>query len=71
VIGAFAKFTKLRELRETAGWTQDELALRSGLSQTYISDLENGKARVNHMEQLKKLANAFGMTVDSIRDYLE
>ena len=30
-------------LRKAKGWTQEELAERSGLSQQYLSDLERGK----------------------------
>ena len=30
-------------LRKARGWTQEELAERSGLSQQYLSDLERGK----------------------------
>ena len=33
---------KLRELRESAGWTQAELARQSGISQKGISQLEQG-----------------------------
>ena len=30
-------------LRKERGWTQEELAVRSGLSQQYLSDLERGR----------------------------
>lgn len=30
-------------IRKERGWTQEQLAERSGLSQQYLSDLENGK----------------------------
>jgi transcriptional regulator with XRE-family HTH domain len=30
-------------LRKARGWTQEELAERSGLSQQYLSDLKRGK----------------------------
>jgi transcriptional regulator with XRE-family HTH domain len=30
-------------LRKARGWTQEELAERSGLTQQYLSDLERGK----------------------------
>lgn len=30
-------------LRRAKGWTQEQLAERSGLSQQYLSDLERGK----------------------------
>lgn len=33
----------IRQFREIAGFTQEELALRGGLSQGYINQLEHGK----------------------------
>ncbi|MDI6759174.1 MAG: helix-turn-helix transcriptional regulator, partial [Candidatus Omnitrophota bacterium] len=33
----------IRKLRMQAGLTQEELALKSGLSQGYVNQLENGK----------------------------
>jgi transcriptional regulator with XRE-family HTH domain len=33
---------RVKEARTSLGWTQEELALRSGFSQQYISDLERG-----------------------------
>lgn len=37
---------ELRQARKTKGWTQQEAAARLGLSQTYLSLLEQGKRRV-------------------------
>lgn len=34
---------QLQKLRETQGWTQTKLAQKSGVSQTYISELELNK----------------------------
>nr|WP_315987865.1 helix-turn-helix transcriptional regulator [Desulforamulus aquiferis] len=34
---------KLKQLREKLCWTQVQLALKSGVSQTYISELELNK----------------------------
>ena len=50
----------IRMLRELKGWTQEELARRSGINSKNISLLENnnidiGKKRAEH------LANAFGI----------
>lgn len=33
---------RVREARIALGWTQEELAVRSGFSQQYVSDLERG-----------------------------
>jgi len=47
-------------LRELKGWTQEELAKRSGLSATNISLLENGRIDFGK-RRAEHLANAFGV----------
>ena len=44
----------IRMLRELKGWTQEDLAKRSGITSTNISLLENGKIEIgkNRSEQL-------------------
>lgn len=53
---------KLVLIREHMGWTQVKLEKASGVSQTFISDLEKGKKNAT-LPTLKKLANALGVTV--------
>ncbi|HZK82866.1 MAG TPA: helix-turn-helix transcriptional regulator [Humisphaera sp.] len=48
----------IRMLRELKGWTQEELALRSGISATNISLLENEKADIGK-KRVERLAGAF------------
>ena len=43
---------KLREIRERAGLTQDELAARLGESQSYISKYERGERRLGFIDVL-------------------
>jgi transcriptional regulator with XRE-family HTH domain len=50
----------IRMLRELKGWTQAELARRSGISPTNISLLENGKVEIGK-KRAEQLANAFGV----------
>jgi predicted ATPase/transcriptional regulator with XRE-family HTH domain len=52
----------LRELRASAGLSQEELAERAGLSQRGISDLERGKRRVPHPATVRRLAGALGLS---------
>ena len=47
---------KIREYREKLKMTQDELAVKSGISRTTISDLENDKIENISMATMKKIA---------------
>lgn len=51
---------RIKTLRDLRGWTQDELAERSGLSKPYLSRLESGK-RERSDGAIKKLAAAFSL----------
>lgn len=55
----------LKELREFLGWSQSDLAKRTGLTIPAISHFENGK-RLPSFKNLIKLADAFGVTVDRL-----
>lgn len=57
---------KIKEMRESMGITQEELAEKSGVSRVTISGLENGTERNTMSKTLIKLANALGTTVDQI-----
>ena len=46
--------------------TQEELAAKSGVSRTTISNLENGSTRATSTQTLLKIAKALGKTVDQI-----
>ena len=48
-------------LRREKGWTQEELAERSGLSQQYLSDLERGK-RNPTIVTIHEIAQALGVS---------
>ena len=53
---------RIHDLRETAGVTQDELAERTGLPQSHISRLENGKHSPSRYT-LEKIAQALDVEV--------
>jgi predicted ATPase/DNA-binding XRE family transcriptional regulator len=58
--GAFG--AQLRALRETAGFTQEELATIAGLSVHAISALERGARRRPHVETVRALLAALDLT---------
>lgn len=51
---------RIKQLRLKLGLSQEELAERSGLHRTYISDIENGNRNVsiNNVEKLAKALNS-------------
>ena len=51
---------RLKELREVNGWSQAELARRSGVNQSVISRLESGDTRSVSFENLERLARSVG-----------
>ncbi len=50
----------IKMLRELKGWTQEELATRSGVNAKNISLLENEKIDIGK-KRTEQLANAFGV----------
>jgi transcriptional regulator with XRE-family HTH domain len=50
----------IRMLRELKGWTQNDLAERSGITPTNISLLENGRVNIGK-KRAEQLAKAFGI----------
>ena len=61
-IGAPGSFgAHLKALRETAGFTQEELATIAGLSVHAVSALERGERRRPHIETLRALAAALDL----------
>src|SRR6185295_5141751 len=60
---------QLRALRETAGFTQEELATIAGLSVHAVSALERGERRRPHVETVRALSAALDLT-SATRDAL-
>jgi transcriptional regulator with XRE-family HTH domain len=58
--------TVLRELRESKGWTQEELAKRAKITRSHLSLLEAGHRRNPSLEVLKRLARALGVPVTEL-----
>ena len=64
--GAAASFgAQLKALRETAGFTQEELATIAGLSVHAVSALERGERRRPHVDTVRALSAALDLTGDS------
>lgn len=55
----------IRDLRKRAGWTQEELGNKLGLSKNAISGYEKGNRQPNP-DILRKLSELFGVSVDTI-----
>jgi DNA-binding XRE family transcriptional regulator len=53
---------RVRSLREDRGWTQEELAHRSRLNRSYMSEVERGKSDVS-LSTLQKIARPLGISL--------
>ena len=60
----------LRQLRESRGWSQEELAGRADLNRTYVGELERGQA-VASLVTLDKLSHALGISVTVLLSHVE
>ncbi|MFB8441371.1 helix-turn-helix domain-containing protein [Streptomyces niveus] len=54
----------LRRLRQRSGLTQTDVRSLTGLTQSFVSDLENGRKRLGSPEALIDLLNGLGMPAD-------
>jgi Predicted transcriptional regulators len=57
---------RIKEAREEAGMTQDELANKSGVSRSIINGLETGRATVTTNVTLLKIAKALDKKIADI-----
>ena len=58
---------KLRELRKQKNLSQEDLAFKSGLHRTYISDIERGSRNVS-LKNIEKIAKALGVAPKILLD---
>lgn len=56
---------KVRELREAAGWSQEDLAKAVGMVQTKLPAIEQGRRDV-HLSTVRRFAKAFGVTLQHL-----
>lgn len=57
---------RLREVREEVGFTQEELAKKSGVSRVTISLIESGRTNCVKTDTLTKLADALGKSANAL-----
>lgn len=55
----------LIHLRKKRGWSQEELARRSGLATVTVVKLEQGKAADPHVSTLARVASATGCQIET------
>jgi transcriptional regulator with XRE-family HTH domain len=56
---------KIRLLRESRGWTQQQLADMTEIGRVHVSELENGKREAG-LRMLERLAETFEMSVEEL-----
>jgi transcriptional regulator with XRE-family HTH domain len=61
---------RLRQLRESKGWTQEVLAGRAGLDRSYVAGIEAG-LRNPSTRALARLARALGVTLAKLFEGVE
>lgn len=58
---------RVRQLRETKGWTQEMLAERANVDRSYIAGIESG-LRNPSIKAVSKLARGFGTSLSNLLD---
>ena len=53
---------RVRELRQTKGLSQEELAFKAGVHRTYLGGIERGE-RNPSLKNIDSIANALGITL--------
>jgi transcriptional regulator with XRE-family HTH domain len=63
--------TRVKTLREKAGLSQLELAIKTGLSLSLIAQIEQGKKADPRMSTLQALAEALGVDCNALTEHHE
>jgi transcriptional regulator with XRE-family HTH domain len=56
----------MKTLREKKGLTQEQLAKKAGVTEAYVSMLENRKRKAPSLPALQRLAKALGVPVTEL-----
>ena len=59
---------KIKELRKKAGWSQQKLAEKTGLSYSVVTKIEQGTAKQPTIQTMIKLADAFRVSIDELAE---
>ena len=57
---------RVRDLRESRGWTQQQLADMVGLPQPRICEIETGTVKSPRIDTLQKLASVLGASLGDL-----
>ncbi|PTI88139.1 helix-turn-helix domain-containing protein [Staphylococcus simulans] len=55
----------IKQIRKRMNMSQKELATKMEISQSYLSDIENGRKNLS-IKTVKKLANSLGLSVTDL-----
>ncbi|NJK83179.1 MAG: helix-turn-helix transcriptional regulator [Saprospiraceae bacterium] len=61
---------RIKQLRETAGMSQKDLAYAADLDRSYIASVENGQRNIS-IVNIEKIAKALGITLKAFFNDLE
>jgi transcriptional regulator with XRE-family HTH domain len=59
---------RLADLRRRLGWSQEQLALESGLARSYLGGVERGQRNIA-LENICRLADSMGMPPYMLLDF--
>jgi transcriptional regulator with XRE-family HTH domain len=59
---------RIRALRHSLGWSQEQLGERADLHPTYIGGIERGERNVS-LENLQKISSAFKLSIAELFDF--
>ena len=60
---------RVRELRKSGGWSQEEFALECGLDRTYVGGIERGERNLA-LRNIERIALALGLSISELMEDL-
>ena len=61
----------LKHIRKSSGMTQKELSIKSGVSRSYIGDLENARSSSMSIQTLQKLSDKLDVCIYDLLEGIE